>query len=297
MPEAQPSHPLRPGLPERIGHYARLIRLQRPIGTVLLAWPALWALWVAADGMPPADILAIFLAGAFLVRSAGCAVNDYFDRDIDPLVARTRNRPLACGAIHPWEALLVAGVLFAFAFLLALHLSRAALAFVPIALLLAVLYPLTKRITHLPQVFLGIAFSWSVPMAFAAVNETLPPITWLLFSAGICWTVAYDTEYAMADHADDRKAGIGSTALLLGRWDRGAVAVLHATCLALLAALGTRLDYPLAYYLGLLLAALHAAWQQRLIRKRLPRDCIRAFTANGWFGLAVFLGILAATWP
>lgn len=295
MSEARPTAPLLPGFPGRIGHYARLIRLERPIGTVLLAWPALWSLWIAAEGMPPTSILAVFLAGAFLARSAGCAINDYFDRDIDPYVARTRDRPLASGALHPWEALLVAGLLFALAFLLALRLNHMTLLLAPPALLLAVLYPLMKRVTYLPQLFLGVAFSWSVPMAFTAVTETLPAATWLLFSACVCWTVAYDTEYAMADREDDRRTSIGSTALLLGYWDRAAVALLHAASLVLLAALGTSLDYSLAYYLCLLLAGLHAAWQQYLVRSRNPRACIRAFASNGWFGLVIFIGIVATT--
>lgn len=295
MSETRPTAPLLHEFSGRIGHYARLIRLERPIGTVLLSWPALWALWIAAEGMPPADILATFLAGAFLARSAGCAINDYFDRDIDPCVARTRNRPLASGALHSWEALFVSGLLFALAFLLVLRLNHTTLLLAPPALLLAVLYPLMKRITYLPQLFLGIAFSWSVPMAFTAVTETLPTTTWLLFSACVCWTVAYDTEYAMADREDDRRTRIGSTALLLGYWDRGAIAFLHAASLILLASLGAWLDYPLAYYLCLMLAGLHAAWQQRLIRSRNPQACIRAFASNGWFGLAIFSGILAAT--
>ena len=273
-------------------HYARLIRLHRPIGTVLLAWPMLWALWIAGHGAPDPGLLAVFLTGAFLMRSAGCAINDYFDRSLDCHVARTRDRPLASGAISSAEALAIAGILLVLAATLAiLCLNRAALLLTPAALLLALSYPLMKRITRVPQLFLGIAFSWPVLMVFAAIREQLPLTAWLLFAAGVCWTVAYDTEYAMADRADDRRLGIGSMALLLGHRDRLAVAILHSICLALLAAVGTTLG-PL-FHLGLVGAAGSAIWQQYLLRDRAAASCIRAFTNNGWFGLWVFLGVLA----
>ena len=226
------------------------------------------------------------------MRSAGCAINDYFDRSLDCHVARTRDRPLASGAISSAEALAIAGILLVLAATLAiLCLNRAALLLTPAALLLALSYPLMKRITRVPQLFLGIAFSWPVLMVFAAIREQLPLTAWLLFAAGVCWTVAYDTEYAMADRADDRRLGIGSAALLLGHRDRLAVAILHSICLALLAAVGTTLG-PL-FHLGLVGAAGSAIWQQYLLRDRAAASCIRAFTNNGWFGLWVFLGVLA----
>ncbi len=280
---------------EHLLQYAFLIRLHRPIGIFLLLWPALWGLWVAADGPPPLPVLLVFMVGAVLMRSAGCVVNDYFDRDFDRQVARTRTRPLAIGTITPWAALVVAAVLAGGAFMLAwLTLNRLTLLLAIPAVLLALCYPLSKRWLDVPQVFLGIAFSWSIPMAFAAISGTVPVVAWLLFAANLCWTVGYDTLYAMADREDDRRAGVRSMAILCGRRDRVAVATAQALCLLLLAGIGWYARYHAAFYLGLLLAAGLVGYQQYLVRDRTPSACLQAFRHNNWFGAAVFAGLCCA---
>ena len=274
-----------------LSSYLSLIRFDRPIGTYLLLWPTLWALWLAAGGPPPLHLLAIFCAGTFLMRSAGCVLNDLADRKLDGAVARTRERPLATGAVSVAQALTLAAALLAAAFALVLltNATTVLLSFGGVAL--AACYPYMKRHTHLPQLVLGAAFSWGIPMAFAAVQGALPSALWLIFAANLLWTVAYDTEYAMVDRQDDLKVGIKSTAILFGRLDVAAVAALHAATLLALALVGRHFDAGAAYYLGLAAAGGLFVHQLRLIRSRAPRDCFRAFLNNNLVGMAVFAGI------
>ena len=284
----------RASLSRRIGAYERLIRLDKPIGTLLLLWPTFWALWLASDGRPSLDHVLIFFTGTVLMRSAGCAINDYADREIDPHVARTRARPLAAGEIQPWEALLVAAVLAAVAFGLVLFLNRFAIALSFAALLIAASYPFSKRFFSLPQAYLGIAFGFGIPMAYAAVQQRLPLECWLLLAANVCYSFAYDTEYAMVDREDDAQLGIRTSALTLGRWDVPAVMASYALMLALLAALGmlARLGWP--YYLGLAAAGAMMVYHWFLIRDRSREGCFKAFMHNNWVGGAIFAGIVAS---
>lgn len=276
---------------ERLKAYAELTRLHRPIGSLLLLWPTWWALWLASGGVPGLKTLAVFTAGVLAMRSAGCAINDYLDRGFDRHVARTKNRPLARGAIRPVEALWVCGLLLALSLALVLTLNRRTVELAVIGALLAITYPLGKRLTHLPQLYLGLAFGWGIPMAYAAVQDRVPPIAWLLLLANVFWTVAYDTFYAMADRADDLKIGVKSTAILFGQDDRLIVGVLQASALATLALVGWNAGLGVFFYAGLGVAALLAAHQQVLTRHREPGACFRAFVANNWFGAAVFAGI------
>jgi 4-hydroxybenzoate polyprenyltransferase len=273
-------------------NYIHLLRLDRPIGIWLLLWPTLWALWFAAGGMPPLDLLAVFVAGTVLMRSAGCVINDYADRDFDPHVARTRERPIAAGRISPRSALVVFAVLCLLALAIAWHLSAAALWLSLPAVLLAASYPFAKRFHSLPQAHLGIAFSWGIPMAYAAVRGSVP---WneaaLLMAANLCWVIAYDTYYAMSDREDDLKIGVKSSAILFGRYDRLIVGLLHLAALALLLLTGLRTQRGLAFVLGLLAAAGFAIYQQRLTRRREPAACFQAFLDNNRFGAAVFIGL------
>lgn len=277
---------------EKLRHYAKLVRLDRPIGIYLLLWPTLWALWIAAQGIPDITILFVFVAGVVLMRSAGCAINDYADRDFDPHVARTKSRPLATGDISPKEALGVFAVLALAAFLLALQLNGLTIALSVVAVLLATTYPFMKRFHHLPQVHLGAAFSWAIPMAFTAVRGEMPPLSaWLLFSAALLWTTAYDTMYAMCDRDDDLKIGVKSTAILFGQHDRLIIAVLQALTLLLLGIVGLLNGLGGWYWLGLLAAAGFSAYQQWLIRHREPLPSLRAFLNNHWLGMVVFVGL------
>jgi 4-hydroxybenzoate polyprenyltransferase len=278
----------------RIPLYAKLMRLHKPIGTLLLLWPTLWALWLAADGVPHWHLLFVFVAGTVLMRSAGVAVNDYADRNFDPHVARTKDRPLAAGLVSPKEALVLAAVpaLMAFALVLTLNPLTVALSFV--ALFLAVSYPFTKRFFAIPQAYLGIAFGFGIPMAYAAQFEHVPVAAWLLLLGNIFWTIAYDTEYAMVDREDDRKIGIRTSAILFGGFDVIAVMLCHLAFLALLAGIGWHLRLAWPYYLGLAGAAALMAYQYVLIRGREPQRCFRAFLNNNWVGGAVFAGIALA---
>jgi 4-hydroxybenzoate polyprenyltransferase len=276
----------------RLVEYARLMRLDRPIGIWLLAWPALWALWISADGRPDERIFVIFLLGTFVMRSAGCVINDFADREFDPHVRRTANRPLARGVVSPAEALAVFAVLGLIALALLIPLNRPTQTLALVGGVLAVTYPFLKRFFALPQAYLGLAFSWSVPMAFAAQTGELPLVAWVLFVAGVLWTTAYDTIYAMVDREDDLVIGIRSSAILFGRADRGIVAVLQAGALGLLAVTGYLAALGRWYWLGLAIATATALHQQYLIRRRDPTDCFRAFLNNNLFGLAVFGGIL-----
>jgi 4-hydroxybenzoate polyprenyltransferase len=276
---------------KRIDAYERLVRLDKPIGTLLLLWPTLWALWVATHGRPLIAQLAIFLLGTVLMRSAGCAMNDWADRDFDGYVKRTRDRPLAAREILPAEALMVGAILAALAFSLVLFLNRFAVLLSFVALAIACLYPFTKRVFPLPQIFLGIAFAFGVPMAFAAVANALPWQCWLLFAAGILYGFAYDTEYAMVDRDDDLKIGMRTSAITFGRYDVAAVLASYAGMLALLAWLGFALGYAWPYWAGLAVAGGLAASHYPMIRTRSREGCFRAFRQANWIGLAVFAGI------
>ncbi|MDY6978350.1 MAG: 4-hydroxybenzoate octaprenyltransferase [Pseudomonadota bacterium] len=279
---------------DRLYQYFLLTRLHRPIGIFLLLWPTLWALWVAAEGFPRLDVFVVFVLGVILMRSAGCVINDYADRKFDPHVARTRERPIASGKVHPREALGLFVVLCLLAFLLVLTMNRLTvyLAFVGVAL--AALYPFMKRYTHLPQVVLGMAFGWAIPMAFAAQTGAVPKVAWLLFVINVVWSVAYDTMYAMADREDDLKVGVKSTAILFGDADRLIVGLLQGLVLLGLLLLGRQLALGTPYYIGLLAALGFALYQQYLIRDREPAACFRAFLNNSWLGGAVFAGLLVA---
>ncbi len=280
---------------QRLNAYYRLVRLDRPIGVYLLLWPTLWGLWVAADGLPPLNILLVFVLGTFLMRAAGCAINDFADRRIDGHVKRTVARPLAAGEIQAWEALAVFAVLSLIAFGLALQLNRLALLLSVPAVLLAASYPFAKRYTYLPQAHLGIAFAMGIPMGFAAVGGAVPLQAWLLFVITVIWTIVYDTFYAMVDRDDDLKIGVKSTAILFGRWDRLITAVLQVIVLLLLVVLGAMQAYGVFYFGGLALGAGLFVFQQLLIRERERELCLRAFLNNHRFGMAVFAGLLLET--
>ncbi len=282
-----------PGWRERLSAYVRLMRLNRPIGIYLLMWPALWALWLAGDGRPPWGIVLVFVTGVVLMRSAGCAINDYADRDFDGHVRRTRARPLAVGDIAPREAVgvFVTFSLLAFAMtVLALNWQTIAMSFV--AVVLAAIYPFMKRFTHVPQVFLGGAFGWAVPMAFTAIDGQVPGYAWILFASAVIWALIYDTQYAMVDRDDDLKIGIKSTAILFGRWDRLVIGCLQVLMLVMLAVVGRAAELGWVYYAGLGAGALMSVYQQFLIRAREPRDCFAAFLNNNYFGMAIFLGLV-----
>jgi 4-hydroxybenzoate polyprenyltransferase len=278
----------------RLDAYERLVRLDKPIGALLLLWPTLWAVWLAADGRPPAAIVVIFVMGTILMRSAGCALNDWADRHFDPHVERTRARPLAAGEIHPHEALAVAAVLAAIAFGFVLFLNRFAILLSFVALAIAAVYPFTKRFFPLPQLVLGVAFGFGIPMAYAALREALPWECWVLLAANICYSFAYDTEYAMVDRDDDAKIGIRTSALTLGRYDVAGVMVAYAGMLAILTALGVALRLGWPYYAGLAAAGAMALFHYRLIRDRSREGCFRAFRHNNWVGAAIFAGLVAS---
>ena len=278
----------------RLDAYERLIRLDKPIGTLLLLWPTLWALWLAADGAPGAGIVVIFVLGTLLMRSAGCAINDYADRDFDAHVKRTQARPLAAREIAPWEALAIAAALAATAFGLVLYLNRLAIAMSFAGLAIAATYPLAKRYFALPQLYLGVAFGFGIPMAYAAIQERLPDECWLLLAANIGYAFAYDTEYAMVDRDDDARLGMRTSALTLGRWDVAAVMASYAIMLGLLAMLGALRALAWPYYAGLGTAAAMMLYHGRLIRTRSREGCFRAFRHNNWVGAAIFAGIVAS---
>ena len=276
----------------RLREYARLMRLDRPIGIWLLMWPVLWALWISANGHPDEKIFVIFVIGTFVMRSAGCVMNDFADREFDPHVRRTADRPLAKQSVSPAEALALFGVLGIIALALLIPLNRPTQVLAVIGGVLAVTYPFLKRFFALPQAYLGLAFSWSVPMAFTAQTGELPLIAWVLFVAGVLWTTAYDTIYAMVDREDDLVIGIRSSAILFGKADRGIIALLQTGAVAGLALVGHLTGMGRWYWAGLAVAAAFSVYQQYLIRHRNPGDCFRAFLNNNLFGLAIFGGIL-----
>lgn len=279
-------------LGERLTAYEKLMRLDKPIGILLLLWPTLWGLWIGWGGRPNLLVLWIFILGTALMRSAGVVINDLADRGFDLHVRRTRDRPLAAGQVTPKEALLLAAALSALAFLLILPLRIEVILLSFCALFLAASYPFTKRFFALPQAYLGIAFGFGIPMAFAAYNGQTPPLAWILVAANIFWALAYDTEYAMVDREDDLKIGIRTAAITFGKYDVAAVMASHAIFLGILAGVGMRWRFGLFYFLGLAVALALAAYQYRLIRKREPQQCFRAFLHNNWVGAAVFAGIV-----
>lgn len=278
-------------LSTKLQAYISLTRLNRPIGTLLLLWPTLWALWIAAGGMPDPKILGIFILGTLLTRSAGCAINDYADRDIDLHVNRTKSRPLATGEIAPREAVAVAVVLMALAFLLVLFTNKQTILLSFGGLFLAFLYPFTKRFTHLPQIFLGAAFAWAVPMAFTAQTGTVTGMTWLIYFAALLWAVAYDTIYAMSDREDDLKLGVKSSAILFGNADLTVIAIVETVVLALLVLVGIKENLGLIYYVGLLLALGLFIYQLLSLQGREPEKCMTAFLNNNYVGMVIFMAI------
>ena len=285
-----------PLLRERLGQYLRLMRLHRPIGALLLLWPTLWALWIAAEGPPDGLVLTVFVLGVFLMRSAGCVINDYADRHFDPQVMRTHDRPIAAGRVSPREALTLFVVLCLLSFGLVLLMNWLTILLSLVAVALAAVYPFMKRYTYLPQVVLGAAFGWAIPMAFAAQTGSLPQVAWLVFVAKVLWSTAYDTMYAMVDRDDDLRIGVKSTAILFGDLDRAIVAAIQAVVLFALVLLGQRMELHLPYFLGLVVAAGLAGHQQYLIRARERQRCLQAFLNNNWFGAAVFVGIVLDYW-
>jgi 4-hydroxybenzoate polyprenyltransferase len=278
-------------LAERLSLYLQLTRLNRPIGILLLLWPTLWGVWIAGAGHPAWHIVLIFVLGTVLMRSAGCAINDYADRDFDKHVKRTRERPVTSGRISPREAVWVAVGLSLVAFVLILPLNNLTLLLSFPAVFLAASYPFTKRFLAIPQAYLGIAFGFGIPMAFAAQLGGVPPVAWLLLVANVFWAIAYDTEYAMVDRDDDIRLGIHSAALLFGKYDVAAVMVCYAITVVLLAWAGLMIDAGVLYFTGLVLAEGIALYHYRLIKDRQREGCFKAFLHNNWFGAAMFAGI------
>ena len=278
---------------QRLDLYERLMRLDKPIGILLLLWPTLWALWIAGYGQPAWMLVAVFVLGTVLMRSAGCVINDYADREFDSLVERTKDRPLATGQVSKKEALLLAAALALCAFVLVLFLPRLVVMLSLPALLLAASYPYTKRFLAIPQAWLGIAFGFGIPMAFAAQWDRVPPLAWLLLLGNVFWTIAYDTEYAMVDLDDDLRIGIKTSAITFGRYAIAAVMICYAMALAILAYVGMQLGFGTRYYIGLMVAAGIAGYHYTLIRDRDRQQCFKAFLHNNWFGAAVFAALVA----
>ena len=273
--------------------YMRLMRLDKPIGILLLLWPTLWALWIAGEGHPRPWLIAVFVAGVVLMRSAGCVINDYADRKIDSHVKRTAQRPLTAGLVSKKEALVLFGILVTLAFLLVLTLNPLTIGLSLVGAFLATSYPFTKRFTHLPQAYLGAAFGWAIPMAFAAQTGSVDPRSWWLFAAVLVWALIYDTMYAMVDRDDDLKIGVKSTAILFGRYDRLIIGLLQLVFLALLIYVGHLFGLGFYYFCGLAAAAVLMIFHQWLIRDRQRDRCFRAFLHNHWVGVVIFIGILA----
>ncbi|MCI0507908.1 MAG: 4-hydroxybenzoate octaprenyltransferase [Gammaproteobacteria bacterium] len=278
---------------ERLIYFALLTRFDKPIGTFLLLWPTLWALWIAGAGKPDTYVTIVFVLGVILMRAAGCIINDYADRNIDGQVARTRHRPLVTGKISGKEALMLFAALCLVAFCLVLTLNWLTIGLSFVAVILAILYPFMKRHTYMPQAFLGLAFGWSVPMAFAAQTGGLPDVTWLLLTATVLWATAYDTLYAMVDREDDLQIGVKSTAILFGEADKLVVAVIQVTFILTMMIIGGKLEMSMYYYLGLSAASALMIYQQYLIRDREPDQCFKAFLNNNWVGLVIFAGIVS----
>jgi len=281
---------------ERLEQYAYLVRLDRPIGIYLLLWPTLWALWIAAKGWPDWLVLFVFVSGVFLMRSAGCAINDFADRKIDPHVERTKDRPLAAGRVTARETLLVFASLSITAFLLVLLMNTLTIYMSFVGIALAASYPFAKRFHYMPQIHLGAAFGWAAPMAFTAQANEITPVTWLIFMATVLWATAYDTMYAMADREDDLKIGVKSTAILFGEADKLMVALLQVMLLLDLYFIGRQSELGLFYNISLIIAAGFAGYQQYLIKDRKPELCFKAFLNNNWFGMVGFIGVVVDYW-
>ena len=280
----------------RLGLYWALVRGDRPIGWLLLLWPTWWGLWLAAEGVPPWWTLVVFSLGVWLTRSAGCVINDYADRWLDPLVERTKGRPLATGAVRGREALAVFAVLMLVAFALVSTMNRLTILMSVVGVFLAASYPYLKRYTYLPQVYLGLAFGWGIPMGFAAIRGEVPPVAWVLYVANIFWTTGYDTWYAMVDREDDLRAGSKSTAILFGDLDLVALGILYALFFAGLALIARQMALGAAYWAGLGVAGLLVGYQFATGRSRARDACFRAFLNNHWVGMAVFVGLAVALW-
>ncbi len=272
--------------------YLRLMRLDRPIGILLLMWPTLSALWIAAEGLPDLTVLMVFVLGVIIMRSAGCAINDFADREVDGDVWRTEGRPLATGELQARDAIIVFVVLALVAFGLVLLLNTMTIMLSLVAVFLAATYPFMKRYTYLPQIYLGMAFGWAIPMAFTAQTGTLPVIAWLLFMANIIWTTVYDTFYAMADREDDLKIGVKSTAILFGDDDRVIQGILQVAYLLVMVLIGQQLELSAVYYMGLVIVAALFIYQQFLSRQREPKACLKAFLNNNWVGLVIFASLV-----
>lgn len=277
---------------DRLRQYGLLARFDRPIGILILLWPALWALWVAGNGKPDLLVLTVICLGVVLMRAAGCVINDYADRDFDAHVERTRQRPIAAGKVTPKEALAVFGVLIGCAFGLVLLLNTYTILLSFIAAFLAASYPFMKRYTYLPQAYLGIAFGWAVPMSFSAQSNSIPVVAWVMYLAVVLWALVYDTMYAMVDKDDDLKIGVKSTAILFGNYDRHIMAALQIIILGLLLIVGHMEDARWPYYSGIVVAAGLSVYQQKLIFNREKALCFKAFLNNNWFGLAIFAGLM-----
>ncbi len=283
-------------LQQRLTAYEKLMRLDKPIGILLLLWPTLWGLWFAAGGLPPPDVLLIFFTGTVLMRCAGCVINDYADRNFDPHVERTKDRPLAAGIIRPKEALALAAVLMLLAFGLVLLLTPLTIKLAVVAAAIAIIYPYVKRVFPLPQVWLGIAFGFGIPMAYAELWHALPRVAWLLLIATLFWAIAYDTAYAMVDRDDDQKIGVKSSAILFGRYDVAGVMTAHALFLGLMAWIGWWQQRDVFYYAGLAAAVALVLYQYLLIRDRTREGCFKAFLNNNWVGCVIFIGLAADLW-
>jgi 4-hydroxybenzoate polyprenyltransferase len=271
--------------------YFHLMRLHKPIGIYLVLWPTLWALWIAAEGIPSLTVLAVFVLGVVVMRSAGCVINDFADREIDGDVKRTKDRPLVTGLISAKQAMIFFIVLCALAFLLVLSMNMLTIYLSVGGLILAVIYPFMKRHTYLPQVFLGAAFAWAVPMAYAAETNSVPSIVWLIYMATLIWTVAYDTMYAMVDRDDDLKIGVKSTAILFGNSDRAIIAFLQVLVVLTLCIIGQQAKLGQYFYLGIVVSSVLFVYQQHLIRHRDRDACFKAFLNNNWVGLVLFCAI------
>ncbi|OKP00527.1 4-hydroxybenzoate octaprenyltransferase [Xenorhabdus eapokensis] len=271
--------------------YCRLMRIDKPIGTLLLLWPTYWALWIAAKGMPDLHIGLVFTLGVFFMRAAGCCINDFADRKFDGYVERTKSRPLPSGAITEKESKILFATLILISFALVLTLNKMTIALSVVGLALAWIYPFVKRVSHLPQVVLGAAYGWSIPMAFSAVSESLPLECWLLFFANIIWSVIYDTQYAMVDRDDDLKIGVKSTAVLFGRFDKLIIGILQFIMLGILVLVGAMVNLGGIYYWTVLLATALFVYQQKLITNRERAACFQSFMNNNYVGLVLFLGI------
>lgn len=285
---AMPDH-----IQSRLTDYARLLRIDRPIGSLLLLWPTYWALWLAGEGSPGIGNLIVFTLGVFFMRAAGCAINDFADRDWDKHVKRTQDRPLTAGRIKAWEAVALFAGLCLVSFLMVVFFTNTLTLYLSFGgAVLAFIYPFMKRYTHLPQLFLGAAFSWAIPMAWAAEASSISQMAWLLFTANVLWTVAYDTFYAMVDRDDDQKVGIKSTAILFGEADRAIIAILQTMVVIILMIVGNQAELGSIYYLGLVAMACLFIYQQYLARERSREGCFKAFLNNNWAGFAVFTGLV-----